>query len=132
MYRSRCRSDSNSTHLRMLCCTWPCRSPQKLSFSSLTKCWKCSVIGVTFAMGVSLLVRMASASQAKPTYTLSLFTQSKLTHLISVALCACAGDGPFQCPYSVFTDNQVGQGLARRVSSPHSRVSPHLLPSIEE
>src|SRR5271165_7404647 len=37
----------------------------KTLFSSLTKCWNCSVMGVTFAMGVSLLARMASASQAK-------------------------------------------------------------------
>src|SRR5271166_4416929 len=65
MYRSRCRSESNSNSRPMLCCTCPCRSLQKLSFSSLTKCWNCSVMGVTFAMGVSLLARMASASQAK-------------------------------------------------------------------
>jgi hypothetical protein len=65
MYRSRCRSDSRSNSRHMLCCTCPCRSPQKLSFSSLTKCWKCSVIGVTFAMGVSLLFKGALASQAK-------------------------------------------------------------------
>src|SRR5215472_1206690 len=75
MYKSRCRSDSSSNRRCMPCCTCPCRSPQKLSFSSLTKCWNCSVIGVTFAMGVSLLSRMASACEAK-----SQLTPSRLLH----------------------------------------------------
>src|SRR5271157_893210 len=81
MYRSRCRSDSSSNSLRMLCCTCPCRSPQKLSFKSSKKCWKCSVIGVTFAMGVSLLLRMAFACKAKANLHPLAFTQPNLRHL---------------------------------------------------
>src|SRR5271157_6636870 len=62
---------------RMLCCTCPCRSPQKLSFSSLTKCWTCSVMGVTFAMGVSLLSRTAFACEAKSQLTPSRFLHNR-------------------------------------------------------
>src|SRR5258708_10223568 len=39
---------------------------------SARKCWKCSLLGVIFATGVSSFREMASAGQAKPTYTLSL------------------------------------------------------------
>src|ERR1700693_223703 len=99
MYRSRCRSDSNSNSLRMLCCTCPCRSPQKLSFSSLTKCWNCSVMGVTFAMGVSLLFENGFCLLGKkPTYTLSLFTQSKLRHQRIAAIGAIHKHGQSECP----------------------------------
>ncbi len=41
------------------------KSAQKLSFISARKCWKCSVIGVTFAMSVSLPSRMASSCQGE-------------------------------------------------------------------
>src|SRR5580700_12300307 len=58
MYKSRCRSLSSSKNFLAARCTSPCRSPQKLSFKFSTKCWKCSVIGVIFAMGVSLLSRI--------------------------------------------------------------------------
>jgi len=42
------------------------------------------VMGVIFATGVSSFREMASACQAKPTYTLSLFTQANLRHQYSL------------------------------------------------
>jgi hypothetical protein len=51
VYRSRCRSLSKAKNCSADCRTRPCRSPQKLSVNPSTKCWKCSLIGVTFAPG---------------------------------------------------------------------------------
>jgi len=43
--------------------------------------WKCSLIGVTFASGCKAPFQdRLSLVRPKPTYTLSLFTQSKLRH----------------------------------------------------
>jgi Histidine kinase-, DNA gyrase B-, and HSP90-like ATPase len=49
-------------------------------FSSARKCWKCSSIGIIFAIGCRSPFGTAFACQAKPTYTLLLFTQSFLRH----------------------------------------------------
>src|SRR5205807_4157801 len=49
--RSRSRSDcssKNCCHASFVC---PYKSPQKLSFISARKCWKCSLIGIIFAIG---------------------------------------------------------------------------------
>src|SRR5579863_5734931 len=66
MYWSRCASLSWSKNRCPARCVRASRSPQKLSCNSSTKCWYCSVIGVTFAMGVSLFSKESvSAFQAK-------------------------------------------------------------------
>src|SRR5439155_16375053 len=79
--RSRCRSDGNSKNRCQACRVCPYSSPQKLSFISARKCWKCSLIGIIFAIGCrSPFPGIGLACQAKPTYTLSLFTQSTLRH----------------------------------------------------
>src|SRR5664280_982612 len=64
------RSDSASKYCFQAGLVWPYKSPQKLSFISCRKCWNCSLIGVTFAMGVSLLFlggfRLSGQSQLTP------------------------------------------------------------------
>src|SRR5438270_1138264 len=49
--RSRSRSDCSSKNCCHASCVCPYRSPQKLSFISARKCWKCSLIGIIFAIG---------------------------------------------------------------------------------
>src|SRR5207245_1763159 len=56
-------SSHNRSHISPV---FPYRSPQKVSFRSRTKCWNCSVIGATFAMGCKLLFKdLVLASEAK-------------------------------------------------------------------
>src|SRR6266487_2104093 len=63
----------------------PLGSPQKLSCTSRTKCWNCSVIGVTFAIGCKppFPEEFGLRLPAKPTYTLLLFTHTNLRHPFS-------------------------------------------------
>src|SRR5207244_4447338 len=49
--RSRCRSDCSSKNRCQASFVCPYKSPQKLSFISARKCWKCSLIGIIFAIG---------------------------------------------------------------------------------
>src|SRR5437016_10155512 len=49
--RSRSRSDCSSKNCCHASCVCPYKSPQKLSFISARKCWKCSLIGIIFAIG---------------------------------------------------------------------------------
>src|SRR5581483_11749359 len=49
--RSRNRSESSSKNRFHACWVSPYSSPQKLSFSSVKKCWNCSVMQLTLAMG---------------------------------------------------------------------------------
>src|SRR5271157_2679271 len=132
MYRSRCRSDSSSNSLRMLCCTCPCRSPQKLSFKSSKKCWKCSVIGVTFAMGVSLLLRMAFACKAKANlHPLAFYTteftspKSLLPGKMAVRRSLVMGEAPLRVFFGrddstiAHVDNAVAIGCGFRIVGDH-------------
>src|SRR5262252_9764457 len=75
MYRSRCCCDSHSKNFCAVCNVRPCTSPQKVSFTSARKCWKCSVIGVTFAIGckppfLRIWFSLASKNQLTPSYFL--------------------------------------------------------------
>ena len=78
-------SDSSSKNFFHAYRVRPYRSPQKLSCNSSTKCWNRSLIGITLAMGCRSPFGIGFACQAKPTYTLSLFTQATLRHLSSLA-----------------------------------------------
>src|SRR5207244_11964763 len=49
--RSRCRSDCSPNNRCQASFPCPDKSPQKLSFISARKCWKCSLIGIIFAIG---------------------------------------------------------------------------------
>src|SRR5271169_5092531 len=82
MYKSRCRSLSAAKNCCAACCVRACKSPQKLSCNSATKCWKCSVIGIIFAMGVGLLFGVTLACEAKANLHPLAFTQSKLRHRV--------------------------------------------------
>src|SRR5258708_39616191 len=86
MYRSRCCSLRASKNCCAACRVRACKSPQKLSCKSCTKCWKCSVIAIIFAMGVGLLFGMALACEAKANLHPLAFTQSNLRHLITALL----------------------------------------------
>jgi hypothetical protein len=73
--RSRRRSDSASRNCFQANFVFASRSPLKLSFKSVRKCWKCSVIDTIFPMGVRLLSRLGFSSSGQ-----SHLTPSRLLH----------------------------------------------------
>src|SRR5205807_4202875 len=80
--RSRSRSDCSSKNCCHASCVCPYRSPQKLSFISARKCWKCSVIGIIFAIGCRSPFRKGFSLLGKANLHPLAFTQSKLRHQV--------------------------------------------------
>src|SRR5271165_6461482 len=78
MYRSRWRSLSASKKFCAASCVRVCKSPQKLSCNSATKCWKCSVIGIIFAMGVGLLFWNGFSLRGQSQLTPSCFLHNRI------------------------------------------------------
>src|SRR6267378_3562596 len=78
MYRSRCRSLRASKNCCAACRVRACKSPQKLSCNSSTKCWKCSLITVIFAMGVSLLFWNGFSLRGQSQLTPSCFLHNRI------------------------------------------------------
>src|SRR5207244_10800245 len=86
----------------------PYASPQDVSFRFARKCWKCSLIGVTFA----IVLGTAFAWRPKPTYTLSPFTQSNLYHLWPSSL--SPQHEKFLFPQTIESSALIGHGGIRR------------------
>src|SRR5439155_18797681 len=91
--RSRCRSDCSSKNRCQASFVCPFKSPQKLSFISARKCWKCSLIGIIFAIGCR------SPFQER----LSLVRQSQLTpsRLYTINVTSPLRRAPFARPGEV-------------------------------
>src|ERR1700728_1970001 len=74
-------------------CVCPYRSPQKLSFISARKCWKCSVIGIIFAIGCRSPFGKALACEAKANlhplafYTIEFTSPSPISPISPVQIC---------------------------------------------
>src|SRR3954469_12021542 len=82
MYWSRIRSDSASRKCFQASLVRPSRSPQKLSFRSARKCWKCSLMDVIFAMGCKSPFRefgFSSSGQSQLTPSCLLHTRIYVT-----------------------------------------------------
>src|SRR5947209_8777533 len=78
MYRSRCRSLRASKNCCAACRVRACKSPQKLSCNSATKCWKCSLIGIIFATGVGLLCWSGFSLRGQSQLTPSRFLHNRI------------------------------------------------------
>src|SRR5947209_18382239 len=75
--RSRSRSDCSSKNCCHASCVCPYRSPQKLSFISARKCWKCSVIGIIFAIGCRSPFRKGFSLRGQSQLTPSCFLHNQ-------------------------------------------------------
>src|SRR2546423_11617925 len=82
--RSRSQSDCSSKNRCHASCVCPHRSPHKLSFISARKCWKCSVIGIIFAIGCRSPFRKGFSLRGQSQLTPSCFlhNQSYVTRLL--------------------------------------------------
>jgi len=69
---------------------WASRSPQKLSFRSVRKCWKCSLIDTIFVMGVRLLYRLGFSWSGQSHLTPSRFLTNGL-----YGTCKLSANAPF-------------------------------------